>query len=237
VRAPAFLGRRRPARRLADEETLAAIARLPKDHPVHRPSAMVQAWLDANPEARERLGGERPYAASLAEDGQDSLRRRLGPVWRPFPAAQTRPMGALPPNAAVAPARAASTDLGAMRQAADGLKAIDWAALDEARKVEGATHASVRQVADPLTAPSWPVTEAARFHDEVAARRRPVLGPDQARHGDAARRRAEALTYPPCDGSYTATAYAALLSRVSAITGTAGLAPGQLARPALESAL
>ena len=133
-------------------------------------------------------------------------------------------MPALPANAATAPAQAASTNLAALQQALSGLKSLDWATLDAAREVEGATYAATRQARGRVP-----------LHDKILLAGRPKQ--DRPPVAEAARRHLDALAYPVCDGSATAVAYADLLRRVSAITRTEGLAPGLRPLPAIGGAL
>jgi hypothetical protein len=118
------------------------------------------------------------------------------------------PAGRVPAGRHVAPGRVrvARTDPAAMEQALHGIGHIDWASLDAARAREGLTHAGVRQAnVDPLACPDWPAN-------------------GRVRHGEAARRRVEALAYPPCDITAPdhAVAYIALMRQLDRITGTQG---------------
>jgi hypothetical protein len=94
----------------------------------------------------------------------------LPPSPAPFPvsrgrhvaSAPARPDRRRPPEGGAAQAWAARADRDAMRHAMAGLRSLDWAALDAARKREGLTYAGARQpAADPLTAPDWPVSRPA----------------------------------------------------------------------------
>jgi hypothetical protein len=159
-------------------------------------------------------GFTRQFPAMIAH-GQASGRRRLGPVWHATPAAETRPMAAVPGDTLGRP------EVLFLRRVRDGIQDLDFAALDAAREQEGATHASARQARG-----------AVPLHDEVLLAGRPPQ--DRPPVAAAARRRISALAYPPCDGSATRAAYAELLRRVSVITGTTGTGTWPL--PALRGA-
>jgi hypothetical protein len=187
--------------------------------------------LSALPAALAAADAEfmRQFPALIAH-GEASGRRRLGPVWHATPAAETRPMSAVPagmppPPARVAapplprrqpalprrrPARAlaASASPDDLAAALEALRDLDFTAVDEARKTQGATHASVRQARG-----------AAPFHDAVLKAWQPLQGPrlPGAEHlGPAISR----LKYPPLGSP--ASAYADVLGWATAITGTPG---------------
>jgi hypothetical protein len=220
--------RRRAEKRVTDEQLSKALAALPADHPLRRPHPGI-------------VVGE-----SLLNRG-DAGRPTFTPAPRVIKETAPIPMALPLRRGRHTAATAARVSPGGqdeiMKRAWWSLRSLDMEALDAAKKTEGATYAGVRQaaaigLADPLTAEDWPVDpgEPTRFHDAVAAARPAEFGPNRAGRGEAARRRAEALAYPPCDGTGTAAAYAGVLRLASAITGTDGSDFGQWWRPALESA-
>lgn len=95
-----------------------------------------------------------------------------------------------------------------LRRLRDGLRGIDWAALDAARAQESLTYAH---------------TTGAPFHNALLAAWRSPVRTDR-RHGEAVRRRAEALAYPAYDLAEAAGhgAYAAVMRHANRITGTRG---------------
>jgi hypothetical protein len=103
---------------------------------------------------------------------------------------------------------ACSSGLDALTRLAASLRRLDWASIEEARQVPGATYADkVRQL---------PVHDAILSRGYPIFRRQPVA--------DILRTNLKEITYPPLNGSPgSVEAYAEMLRRVDSITGTAGL--------------
>lgn len=165
-----------------------------------------------------RPAGERefPYGRRPACGPDTSAFRHVGPAWRPNPPAPTAPMAVVAvaaDTAVIAPvcAQAASTDPEDVARALGALRDVDFSAVDEAKKTEGATHVSVRAARGPVP-----------LHDQVLLAGRPPR--ERPPVAAAAVRHLGALAYPPCDVTAPdhALAYVALMRRLDAITGTQG---------------
>lgn len=150
---------------------------------------------------REFPYGQRP------ECGPDTNAfRKVGPSWKPRPPAPTRPIAVL--DGGVPALAKAAGPAGILRQVADGLRNLDQAALDAAKSREGLTYAH---------------TVGAPFHNQLLAAWHSPVRPER-RHGEAVRRRAEALAYPSYDAAEAAGrgAYADVMRHADRITGTQG---------------
>jgi hypothetical protein len=144
---------------------------------------------------------------------------------RPIPELREQPRQVLPASERPAPVMVATKDPEDLRRAAGALRQVDFDAVDEAKKVEGATHVSVRQARG-----------RAPFYDQILKERGTPLGdprrpawrlpvePNRIRHAETALRRTEELAYPPCDVTAPdhAVAYIALMRQLDRITGTQG---------------
>lgn len=173
---------------------------------------------------RLRRRGANPYPEASITDALAALPPETGPqpVFTPRdPARPTAQQPALPVNGRPRPVRVASKDPAALARAAQALRDLDWEAVHAARAREGATYAAERAARGPVP-----------FHDQVLLAGRPQR--ERPPVAEAARRHLASLAYPPCDGTGTGGAYAALMRRVSEITGTAGLEPGRLPLPAID---
>jgi hypothetical protein len=148
-----------------------------------------------------------PARHRLEETPTRHARQLVGPAWRPAPAPETRPQPVLRDPL---PPQDDGTRTVAERVAA-GLRNLDLAAIDEAQRA-GITYAQACAARGRT-----PLGDAAarNFRAEV----RPVR-----RHGEAVRRQAQALAYPPFRITVAAGegAYAEVMRHADRITGTQG---------------
>lgn len=201
----------RAPKRLSDDEMYAAISKLPPGHPVHRPIpvpsyaggriGLVMSDGSPMPGAPAVPAGQKPYLTAPQAVLDEAIAGL--PAEEPTPTFTPTPAPVLPPNAQV-------REPGLFERTVTGLRDLDWAALEIARG-QGVTYATARQARGRT-----PV------HDQILLAGRPPQ--ERPRRAEAAGRRIGALVYPPCNGSGTAAAYAEVLSRVSAITGTTATA-------------
>jgi len=160
--------------------------------------------LSAPPAALAAADAEfmRQFPALIAH-GEASGRRRLGPVWHATPAAETRPMSAVPADVPPPPARETAPPLPRRQPALPRRR--------PARPLEESPFhdALLKEWRTPLGDPARPAWRPP--HDATVARR----------IGDAG-----GLAYPKITGFTTPGAddlYAELLRHASVITGTTGI--------------
>jgi len=152
---------------------------------------------------------EFPYGRQPACGPDTNAFRRLGATFTPRPAAETAPMAV----AAQGERRAGDV----LAQVRDGLLHLDLAAVAAARGREGLTYAH---------------TAGAPFHNALLTAWHSPVRPAR-RHGEAVRRRAEALAYPSYFRAEVAghSAYADVMRHADRITGTQGSGVFRLALP------
>jgi hypothetical protein len=169
--------------------------------------------------------GERPYPDAIAASQVAAYRRAAASEFRdprpefhaaPFAAPPTAPIPVVP--GAAPDSTLAMPEVLVMRRIRDGLKGLDWTALDAARAHERETYAR---------------TSGAPFHNALLSAWRSPVRPAR-RHGEAVGFKARALAYPEFGAAEVAGmgAYAGVMKHADRITGTRGT--GRF-RPALPS--